>query len=71
LDPFLDFLRDYYEAGDNVHSEEGDKHSRTLSACLRSMTLEGPATFDDEEFKLKKREAFWRIVQENIREWWD
>lgn len=53
--PFLDFLRDYYEAGDNVHSEEGDKHSSMFEV------------YDE----LKEQEAFWRIVQENIREWWD
>lgn len=77
LDPFLDFLRymrDYYEAGDNVHSEEGDR-LQTLKDAI-SM-FEFYDAIDDEDlsaFKLKKQkawEAFWRIVQENIRDWWD
>ena len=58
LDPFLDFLRDYYEAGDNVHSEEGDR-LQTLKDAISMFEV-----YDDEP---KKQEAFWRIVQENIR----
>lgn len=67
LDPFLDFLRymrDYYEAGDNVHSEEGDR-LQTLKDAISMFEV-----YDDEELQ-EAWEAFWRIVQENIRDWWD
>lgn len=68
LDPFLDFLRymrDYYEAGDNVHSEEGDR-LQTLKDAISMFEV-----YDDELKKQEAWEAFWRIVQENIRDWWD
>lgn len=71
LDPFLDFLRymrDYYEAGDNVHSEEGDR-LQTLKDAISMFEVYD--TIDDELKKQEAWEAFWRIVQENIRDWWD
>lgn len=67
LDPFLDFLRymrDYYEAGDNVHSEEGDR-LQTLKDAISMFEVY------DELKEQEAWEAFWRIVQENIRDWWD